>query len=186
MDEIQELDIAFIKSELVKNDGKDFPKGPGIYFFIANKDIKFSKIEIHRGDKIYIGKSKSLSNRKVNQHFSYKGSGSSTLRRTIGAILKENTQLSIQCFLRSKGKSKQDVYCYIFNEKGEEEITKWMKENLRSSFCETEDIEKAERIAISHFKPILNISQIGNPVIKNLRSECRKQAETNGFIRKGN
>src|SRR5690606_38136879 len=85
------------------------------------------------GQLIYVGiAKKSLRSRDIETHFKPGQTGFSSLRRSLGAILKTELKLSAQ---------KRDLYPkklradkYKFDEQGEAKLTTWMFENLKMGY----------------------------------------------------
>lgn len=161
----------------------EFSNKPGIYAigFIGDEfPLESAKNSVKSGEIIYIGKTESSQlARDVNTHFKSGKSGSSTLRRTIGAILLN--QLSLNPIPRSyTEKSNRRFRNYKFDKESEEKITNWMKANLTLAYWKYDgDIAKLEDIEtkiIKELKPILNLSKnSSNPwyqEIRFLRDNC--------------
>tara|TARA_Y100000310_G_C20591702_1_gene768418 strand:- start:422 stop:964 length:543 start_codon:yes stop_codon:yes gene_type:complete len=179
------MDINSILTIIESNKGRSIlPNNPGVYLIFAKKEINFNFKKIKQGELLYVGKSeKSLSDRKAKQHFSSKRTGSSTVRRSLGAIFK--TKFNLKCFLRGKGNSDNDSKCYIFNIEGEEKLTKWMDENLLMSFIKTMETKNTEHLLIEKFNPPLNIMKATHQyveILKKLRAICKIEAEKNGVL----
>jgi hypothetical protein len=180
----KDIKTSFNKTTQSVNGHKDYPKEPGIYAFklATNSNLgDFGK----GGQIIYIGIAKqSLHDRDFNQHFKSGKTGSSTLRRSIGAILK--TKLKLTAIPRGGENDSKRYDNYKFIE--EEPLTNWMIENLEIgywtpkkpiSYKELRDIEKEITI---HLKPTLDLdirTKRLNPLAKKLdeyRTICKKQA----------
>src|SRR6185312_11976335 len=89
----EEIKKSFIQTKQFINSHQNYPDKSGIYaFYLSNSSnlLDFG----NGGQLIYVGIAKdSLHDRDFNQHFKTGKTGSSTLRRSIGAILK--TQLNL-------------------------------------------------------------------------------------------
>jgi excinuclease UvrABC nuclease subunit len=180
------MEIKQILDKIESNKSiQQFPKTSGIYVMYAKNNIIFDFITINKGEIIYIGKSESsLSDRKTKQHFSSESTGRSTVRRSLGAILKK--EFDIKCFLRGKGKSKNDSNCYIFDKESEIRLTNWMNENISMSFFVTNNPEEIEVRLIAKYNPILNLKEAEHNFIthiKDLRTKCKDEAEQNGVLK---
>jgi hypothetical protein len=68
---------------------------------------------------MYVGMSSNLAERD-EAHFRTGGSGFSTLRRSLGALLKQELRLSARP--RGTGSSAQNYRCYQFDDAGEEQL----------------------------------------------------------------
>jgi N-carbamoylputrescine amidase len=117
----------------------EFPeqKGPGLYAVFLKKDSSLSVIEVEDNSRLlYIGKSESSI--EVRKHCSYPNSSASTLRRSLGAILKQDPKQELKLsafpcgFKRNAGP--KDIQNYRFDEKGEKELSEWMNKNLEFSY----------------------------------------------------
>lgn len=64
----------------------------------------------------------------ARNHFLHADSGFSTLRRSLGALLKE--ALNLKAIPRGPGSSKSNVQNYRFTDEGERALTEWMKGHL--------------------------------------------------------
>ncbi|MBI5787932.1 MAG: GIY-YIG nuclease family protein [Candidatus Schekmanbacteria bacterium] len=147
---------------------------PGVYavFLKSQTTFPFKNID----GLIYIGSTSNLAQRQFNTHFETGSSGFSTLRRSIGAILKKEFNLS--AIPRSNGSSETNYKNYKFTEIGEEKITTWMTKNLEVGVYATDlDVEKN---LIACFKPVLCLKDWNNPdreQIKKLREICADEAK---------
>jgi len=160
-----------------------FSNLPGIYgvFFLGTKfPLKSAESSLRSGSLIYIGKTESSQiERDLEQHFASGETGRSTLRRSIGAIVREHLGLKPEP-RNAKETSDRKYLNYKFDPIGEERLTDWMKTNLGLSFFEYDktptEIEELEVELIQLAAPILNLKS--NPAnrwtseIKALRSVC--------------
>lgn len=64
----------------------------------------------------------------ARNHFQHAHSGFSTLRRSLGALLKE--ALKLKAIPRGPGSSKSNVRNYRFTDEGEQALTEWMNGHL--------------------------------------------------------
>jgi len=168
----------------------EFSNLPGIYFIGFNgENFPFpSQVDIvSTGDIIYVGKTeKSQKSRDANTHFKSGKTGSSTLRRSVGAILRN--KLELKPIPRSQNEIKMRDFKFI--EESEIKLTKWMIKNLSLSFYEVTEgkryLKLLENQLIELLTPILNISKnIGNPFLrdlKELRRQCRDIARTSKYL----
>ena len=163
----------------------EFSSNPGIYAIgFIGEVFPFPTGEnvVNNGDIIYIGKTeKSQKSRDAQTHFKSGKTGSSTLRRSLGAILRED--LGLQPIPRSKTESRMRDYKFI--EESEKQLTQWMMKNLSISFfeiCEGKRlIRNAEIYIIQELEPILNLTHnSSNPymsMLKELREKCKMIAK---------
>lgn len=126
---------------------------------------------------IYIGLSTNLADREFDQHFSSGNTGFSTLRRSIGALLK--TQLSLQAVARAPGPSETNVRNYRFLEDGETRLTDWMCAHLEVGVHASGKYAELENFLVPELRPLLNLTKWPNPhraEIKRLRKVCADEA----------
>jgi hypothetical protein len=166
------------------NEMDSFNEQSAIYAIAFNGNafpVHFGIDKINKGDIIYIGKTESgLKKRIVKTHFKDGKTGSSTLRRSLGAILIDN--LSLEAISRSSAEAKFRDYKFI--NKSEKILTEWMINNLSVSFIPYNRgkrlLRKMESEIIYLLSPILNISRNSNNsnrlILKELREKCRQIA----------
>tara|TARA_B100000959_G_C14900423_1_gene590657 strand:+ start:355 stop:936 length:582 start_codon:yes stop_codon:yes gene_type:complete len=165
---------------------KEYSDNPGIYAvgFIGESFPFPSRNNLVRnGNIIYIGKTeKSQRSRDAMTHFKSGRTGSSTLRRSLGAILLQ--ELELTPIPRNNTESKMRDYKFI--RESEEKLTQWMINNLSLSFYEILDgkkvIKELEKQVIITLSPVLNIqgNSILNPyagMLKELRAKCKQIAK---------
>lgn len=158
--------LAHLKANLLPYKAiSHFSSKPGIYAVGLHTNatlLKSAQNNVGSGDIIYIGKTqKSQVARDVSTHFASGKSGSSTLRRTLGAILRE--QLGLQPIPRSlTEKGNKRFTNYAFTAEGEERLNEWMRNNLSLSFWEYDNsmhrLSDIEESVIRLACPILNLS----------------------------
>lgn len=123
---------------------------------------------------VYIGKARNLARRG---HFETDNTSRSTLRRTLGALLKRAIRL------RAYARNPNDASHYRFNENGEKALTEWMNSNLHIGFSiVVDDIDEIEKRLIRYCEPALNLSHWMNPQsarIRDLRNKCSEEARRN-------
>ena len=114
------------------------PHKQGIYAYFLNsrKDLgMFGK----RGEVIYVGLAeKSLYGRDILIHLTSGKTGWSSLRRSLGAILKE--ELGLIAVKRDLNGSKLRADKYKFTEEGEDNLTQWMYTNLKFGYWVSDSI----------------------------------------------
>ena len=166
---------------------QNFREGPGIYaigFEGDNFPFPLKTLSVTNGDIIYIGKTNSSQKRRVlNTHFRSGRTGSSTLRRSLGALLRK--ELTLKPIPRSLVNGRVRDYKFIIE--SENKLTEWMINNLTVSFYNylggKRLLRELESEIISILNPILNID--GNAInqngslIKELRAKCRELAKLN-------
>ena len=175
-------------TKLVK-DLNNLPDEQGIYAFYVDKTTdlgKFGKPE----QIIYVGLSeKNLNSRDTETHLKSGQTGWSTLRRSIGAILKTKLKLTAQ--KRDINPKKLRADKYKFDEKGEIKLTEWMIKNLKMGYWSTSKPlskdklwDEEERVIIM-LKPTLDLDRRTkkfNPLaieLDELREICRQEVKNN-------
>jgi len=93
------------------------PSGSGVYaIYLRTPGLLMPFAEGQHG-RVYIGLSINLASREFEQHFSSKNTGFSTVRRSLGAILKQ--QLRLRAVPRGPGSSESNFRNYCFQKDGE-------------------------------------------------------------------
>ena len=180
--------IKFLKTkERAYLKTKIFSQNPGIYafFFIGDIFPVFSE-NVQNHQIIYIGKTESSQeSRNAKTHFSSGKTGSSTVRKSIGAILSATENLK-SIPRNANDYSKGRFSHFKFDDHGEAIITDWMVNNLSIAFFDfqgsKEDLDQLESEIINLVVPILNIDYKNqkNPYakkIKSLRKMCAQSAQ---------
>lgn len=163
-----------------------FSSKPGLYaLFFTGKDFLIDDCNPLADEIIYIGKTeKSQKSRDLNTHFQSGRTGSSTLRRTVGALLrKRNNLIPIQRNTTDYARNRRSHY--KFDSKSEELITEWMVNNLGLSFFEfvgtPSELDILESHVIKAISPVFNIDRKNtlNPYRKyilEMRKNCANEA----------
>ena len=155
----------------------DIPRhmNAGIYAIFAGSLQCLPGVVLPQDGLLYIGQSGSLSGR---DHFRMESSGFSSPRRSLGALLKSELQLTAEP--RSAGRSPVNYRNYRFGGDGESRLSKWMNQNLMCATCPLDsDVQRMERQLIREYEPPLNLIGWRNPqkgMIQNLRRVCREEA----------
>jgi hypothetical protein len=137
------------------------PSESGAYaIYLRTKGLLEPFKEVGRG-LIYIGLSTNLADREFEQHFSSANTGRSTLRRSLGAILKR--QLALVAIPRAPGPSESNVRNYCFLEDGETRLTNWMCEHLEIGVYASPKYLELENFLVPELKPPLNLNKWRNP-----------------------
>lgn len=182
------MDVKVIleQKEREKTIFKNIPpikKEPGICIFYI-KDIN----ELHRDFfpkepklcVLYIGESVDISER-IKQHLECDNKLPSTLRRSLGAILKQ--ELKLKAIAGGNNKSESNIRNYRFGDKGEQELTCWMEKSLELSvyYCFEDKLNELKTDLVTQAKPLLNLTGWENPYrgsIEQLRKLCEEEAKT--------
>lgn len=160
----------------------ELPSKPAVYCLFVKDNDCLPDLRIRTCDFLYVGKSEDLVSRG---HFRSGQTSRSTLRRTLGALLKQD--LNLQAYSRGRGLNDKDHTNYRFNNAGEKRLSEWMNANLTIGFSAvTDDIDETEQRLIRFCEPILNLTCWQNPnrgKIKALRKICAEEARRNGPLR---
>lgn len=151
----------------------DLPNHTGIYMIcVKNRDILKEKMpsaayqEINDIPIIYIGISETqgLRGRDYRNHFNGTARNS-TLRKSLGALFGWKTDRIYD----NRGR-------YRFNSTREQELTRWMRDNLVMFywFNLNIDMDDLETKLINELDPPLNISKNKSPINKVFRKELKK------------
>jgi hypothetical protein len=173
-------------------DQKPDSDGPGIYFIFLRERSELGGFVAGKERLIYIGKSESTI--EARNHANYSASSSSTLRRSLGAILRASfpdTEIFPRTStMRLSGKGlEKATQNFRFSEQSEVKLGRWMLENLEYGYeiikASAKEIRAQEKHYIEHWKPILNLTNCCHPEgkrVKELRKQCREEAmrRTNG------
>jgi hypothetical protein len=167
-------DLRYRPTEYPPNDG------PGIYFIFSNEDSLLPDFDVDTTRLLYIGKCESSF--EARNHFQAENSAKSTLRRSLGSILRAEMALLHQVLpRRTLGKiTRKSIQNYRFSEAGERWLSEWMLTNLSYGFMPVlTGIRSLERQYIEKWKPVLNLIYCNNPhkgKLEKLREECRNEA----------
>jgi N-carbamoylputrescine amidase len=155
----------------------EIPNEPrsGIYAFFLKDCDALPMVKVGNSGLLYVGMTSS-SIGKRNPVF-HEHASSHTLRRSLGAILKQ--ELNLQAIPRGDGNTKE----YRFEDSGEERLTAWMKKHLAYSYVINEgNTKKTETHLIDSLCPPLNLDKNPRngfaPMLKKAREKCRGEAET--------
>ena len=163
------------------------PDKQGIYAFFLDKSNDLGKFG-SSGQIIYAGLSETNLNSRCNQtHLATGQTGWSSLRRSLGAILK--LQLNLTAQKRDKNPNKLRADKYKFDEAGEKRLTQWMIKNLKMGYWPTdkpltlENLKKKEENVNIKLKPSLDLDKRTkkfNPLaaeLDSLRKICRVEVK---------
>lgn len=151
----------------------------GVYVLFLIEPFALPSITPGPFGVLYVGMTES--SLEVRNHFAHEHSGFSTLRRSLGALLKHELQL--KAIPRSAGPSKSNITNFRFPDDDERRLTRWIEDHLAYGFAPVNhDVRAVERYLIAELKPPLNLTALydwRNPdlaMIRRLRDECRKEA----------
>jgi len=174
-------ETARILGELLRSrspiDELTIPPSPGVYAVFLKADVSLHP-EVPAGDLLYIGMSRNLAEREYEAHFNSRSTGFSSLRRSIGALLKE--RLSLRAVPRARGRTGSNFHNYRFDPEGEERLTQWMRDNLEVAVHPVQGaLRETEAMLIAKLKPLLCLTGWRNhraSMIREARKRCVKEA----------
>ena len=155
------------------------PPGPGIYAIFVDGIDSIGEVVANDDGLVYVGKAADgLASRLRRKHFKTGKTSSSTLRRAVGALLKN--ELDLVAIPRAPRRTTKDIQQYRFEADGEERLTNWMEQHLLvGHHAVDEDVAAVEKAAIAFLKPPLNMTYWKNPqraVLDTSRGVCRSEA----------
>jgi len=163
----------------------DIPQktGPGIYWIYLKNSCSLQNLDVQSNRLLYVGMTETIGDRN---HFQIVDSSKSTLRRTLGAILKEPLKLEVRP--RGFGKSPKDFANFRFSPESETKLTRWMEDHLEYEFeILTRGIDVRETTEIRRLSPPLNLNKNRtNPErsrLMQLRRLCREEAKQQSLPR---
>jgi hypothetical protein len=126
------------------------------------------------GRPLYVGKAeRSLAGRDIRQHFGTGMTGSSTLRRSLAALLR--TRLGLSAVPRNPTRPDQFAN-YALAEPGDACLTAWMEAQLRLAIWVPDDpvdLAVVERELLRHWQPPLNLAGVSTPWTARLQAARR-------------
>ena len=145
-------------------------KTPGVLRQVVEDDVVV----------LYVGMSTDLSAREFDTHFDSAQTGFSTVRRSLGAVLKD--ELRLTALARGRGKTRSDFVNFRFEAEGEDRLTAWMRDHLSVNTWPTNNYDVLERALIRELCPPLNLEKANpkNEAIRSLRRLCADEARANG------
>lgn len=150
-----------------------FPDAPGVYAYFLRPDadplpLGSALLEPGTDGLLYVGTSMGL---RARDHLACPHSGFSTLRRSLGALLKE--RLRLEAGPRAPGPSPTNRRNYRFLGTGEQDLTHWMRQHLVHTCCALSPAEVGgiETGLIRHLCPPLNLKSWDNPQARRIREQ---------------
>jgi hypothetical protein len=169
--------LAHLRNSAAPAEQVHAPAVPGVYAWFLDDPTAIPSLPNQGANPVYVGTSGDLARRGDEDHFRTGGSGFSTLRRSLGALLKDHLKLTAQP--RTPGPSEQNYRCYRFDDAGEQRLTDWMRQHLRVAVTPLPSPNQIERELIALAQPPLNLTGWRNPhakELKALRKQCADQA----------
>ena len=168
---------------------RNFPAEQGIYAYFSDPTVDLKEFG-KDGGALYVGLAeKSLHERYTLCHLAAGKTGSSSFRRSLGAILKG--KLNLTAIKRDKNSLKLRADKYKFTDEGESRLTAWMMDNLKIGFWENnsplskKDLRVLEEKVILELKPKLDLdkrTRINNQfagLLDGYRKICRQEVREN-------
>jgi hypothetical protein len=154
-----------------------FPKGAGIYLVYSTSRIGWLSWNPAAGPA-YVGKAADGLQKRIRREH-YGDTGRSTLRRTLGAILKATLDLVARP-RPGRGELKPINFTnYTFEADGDSRLTWWMGEHLSIEYRLTSQPKVVEDELMAQHQPPLNLTGWLNPFaseIKAARKICAEEA----------
>ncbi|MFC0681786.1 GIY-YIG nuclease family protein [Lysobacter korlensis] len=160
------------------------PSRPGLYAIHADRPV-WEQLGLEPRDEktpLYVGKAeRSLTSRDLRTHFRTGRTGSSTVRRSLAALLRE--RLSLHAVPRNQARPRHFAN-YGLEAEGDARLTAWMHEHLTIAVWATLDLELGviETLVIDHWQPPLNLSKVSvpSPILKAARQAMADEARRAG------
>lgn len=176
--------VAQLQATCTSIEKLDLANASGVYAVYLKDKLRrppggIPEERVPKNGLVYVGRSSNLADREMKQHFESGRSGSSTLRRTVGALLKD--EFHLRAIPRGKGSTHNDCLHYRFDAQGEVGLTKWMVCQLEVGFCYLDnDFKRIEIELIGKLLPVYCLdNKWPNPAaqyIKSKRQICVQEA----------
>ena len=156
------------------------PKKPGLYAFYGD-DRAWAELRLipaFDGQPLYVGKAeKSLNGRDVGTHFAVGKTGSSTVRRSLAALLVD--ELALVAVPRNLAKPDGSAN-FGLDVASEGRLSIWMEQRLSLatwSKPEGANLDEIETAVVRRLRPPLNLDKVGESRTR-LRDARRRMADT--------
>jgi hypothetical protein len=155
------------------------PVAPGVYAWFLKKPEALASLGATPDQPVYVGMTADAAGNR--NHFDMEDSGWSSPRRSLGALLKD--ELELTAIPRSDGNCTN----YRFAGEGEAVLTAWMRRNLLMSHIPLDGgkaaIKEQEGKLIDQFQPPLNLQGVpgdreAQRELKRLRKFCADEARS--------
>ena len=170
-----------IRTALIAAKGPWYPKdhqGQGFYALFLKQGCSLPCLEVAEDGLLYIGKTEKGFSARDQFDPKCGHSDSCTARRSLGALLKDQLQLSAEP--RSRRSFFNRSHHFRFDEEGERALSGWMRAHLHIARVPFEgNVTAAETILIDLLCPPLNLTKWRNPqapYIKRMRRRCASEA----------
>lgn len=184
---LMDIHKAFLNTRKKYSEHNEYPKKPGLYSVFLSDGSELGLFG-QPGRLLYIGIAKnSLYDRDFVQHFSDGQTRRSTLRRSLGAILKQD--LRLVAIPRGGKNDSKNCENYKFTLSGETDLTNWMRANLEigywvpESYINYKQLRETEKVITIKLKPTLDLdnrTRRYNPLsdkLSELRKICKIEAQ---------
>lgn len=155
------------------------PNRPGLYAFYGD-DRAWSDLGLTRaydGQPLYVGKAeRSLNGRDVRTHFAAGKTGSSTVRRSLAALLLD--ELALVVVPRNPDKPDGSAN-FGLDETSEVRLSDWMEQRLSLAIWRKPQdaiLDEIETAVVRRLRPPLNLAKVGEPR-QRLREARRHMAD---------
>jgi hypothetical protein len=156
------------------------PKRPGLYAIYGDErawtDLGLTPIQ--KGRPLYVGKAeRSLNGRDVRTHFAPGKTGSSTVRRSLAALLQH--QLTLAAVPRNLAKPDGSAN-FALEPESEARLSEWMAEKLSlATWTMQKDstLDEIESVVVRRLRPPLNLDKVGESR-QRLREARKRMADT--------
>ena len=155
------------------------PKEPGLYAFYGD-DHAWSELGLRPafgGQPLYVGKAeRSLNGRDVGTHFAAGKTGSSTVRRSLAALLAD--ELALVAVPRNLAKPDGSAN-FGLEAASEVRLSGWMERRLSlATWSRSEDaiLDEIETAVVRRLRPPLNLDKVGESR-KRLREARKRMAD---------
>ncbi len=156
------------------------PKEPGLYAFYGD-DRAWAQLRLRPafdGQPLYVGKAeRSLNGRDVGTHFAVGKTGSSTVRRSLAALLVD--ELALVAVPRNLAKPDGSAN-FGLGAESEDRLSSWMGQRLSVSTwikLEGANLDEIETAVVRRLRPALNLDKVGEPRTR-LREARRHMSDT--------
>jgi hypothetical protein len=155
------------------------PNHAGLYAFYGD-DRAWSDLGLTRaydGQPLYVGKAeRSLNGRDVRTHFAVGKTGSSTVRRSLAALLLN--KLALVAVPRNLAKPESSAN-FALDAESEVRLSAWMEQRLSlATWSKPADaiLDEIETAVVRRLRPLLNLDKVGEPR-QQLRGARRHMAD---------
>lgn len=104
---------------------------PGVYACFLRDPSLLPPFRPGSNGLVCVDRAENPVKRGFADHFNERGTDSSTLRRSLGAILK--SRLALKALPRGSGRPEQDFFCQRFDPEGETRLNEWTREHREVS-----------------------------------------------------